>query len=379
MRGLAGLLDAPDATHIARLAAGRDPASWAQIERMITIHGLAAHLYRGAGADALAAAIPGRTFDWLAGQDALNAQRIDRMHAELSMILDAAAAGGIAVLPLKGALLTTMPGADPHRRPMGDLDLLVRPVDRQAMGALLARLGYRHEPEANPRPTHDVYVDAGGGRVVARDEHPDNPRRVEVHVELVRHLWGWLDDDRLTAAMWAGARPGEVLGHPAMIPARNDVLAHIAIHASADLLSGRGRLIQWLDIGSLAGDGARIDLATLPHPRVAYPALRLAQRALPVGLAALDVDALETRMPRRLARWASSVPLDNRSGLMIGPQRTTPHSMAARASRWAPMTWRLSVAYGDRPPPVALALHARLIAGRWRGRFRYRQARKSGD
>ena len=204
MRGLAGLLDEPDAAAVARLAARSDSSAWAQIQRLITIHGLAAHIYRGVGASSLTAVLTAQTLDWLASQDALNAQRIDLMHVELGAMLDAAATAGIEVVPLKGALLTTMPGTDRHRRPMGDLDLLVRPPDRHAMGSLLERLGYRHEPEANPRPTHDVYVDPGRGRVVSRDEHPDNPRRVEVHVELVRHLWGWLDDDRLTAAMWAG-------------------------------------------------------------------------------------------------------------------------------------------------------------------------------
>ena len=161
-------------------------------------------------------------FAWLAEQDTLNAQRIDRMHADLAAILTAAARSGIAVVPLKGAMLTTMPGTDPHRRPMGDLDLLVRPADRAGDGDAAARtLGYRHEPEANPRPTHDVFVDPGRGRVVSRDEHPDNPRRVEVHVELLRHLWGWLDEDRLTEQMWASAKPADVLGQPALA-ARHD-------------------------------------------------------------------------------------------------------------------------------------------------------------
>ena len=75
---------------------------------------------------------------------------------------------------------------------MADLDLLVHPADRAGMGALLVGLGYRHDPEANPHPTHDVFLDPGGGRIVSSTgEHPDNPRRVEVHVEVKRHLWGW--------------------------------------------------------------------------------------------------------------------------------------------------------------------------------------------
>ncbi len=56
-------------------------------------------------------------------------------------------------MPLKGALLTTMAGrVDAGRRPMADLDLLVRPADRAGLGAVLAGLGYRHVPEAQPAP-----------------------------------------------------------------------------------------------------------------------------------------------------------------------------------------------------------------------------------
>jgi len=379
VRGLAGLLEHPEAEALARLTQGKDWYAWAPIARLITIHGLGPHLIRSGNTLERSRDLPELMFDWLAERDVLNAQRIDIMHGELAAILAAAAADGISVMPLKGALLTTMPGTDPRRRPMSDLDLLVRPVDRERLGTLLERLNYRRAREANPRDTHDVYVDPGGGRVVSLDEHPNNPRRVEVHVELVRHLWSWLDEDQLTEAMWSDATPGEICGFPAMLPARHHVLAHVAIHATADLLGGRGRLLQWLDFADLAGDGAAVSLAALPHPRVAYPALRLAQRALPNRLAALDVEGLETKMPRQLVRWARSVPLDHRSGLMIGPQRTTPHSLAARAKRWAPVPWRLSVAYGDRPPPIAMALHARLVAGRWRGRFSFREPRPEGD
>ncbi len=365
------MLEKPAAKDLAVLATAADPQGWEQVRRLITIHGLAPHLFRNCGAEALADSLAPDQLAWLAEQDTLNAQRIDRMHAELAAILAAAARSGIAVIPLKGAMLTTMPGTDPHRRPMGDLDLLVHAMDRRGMANLLADLGYRHEPEANPRPTHDVFVDRGRGRVVSRDEHPDNPRRVEVHVELLRHLWGWLDDDRLTEQMWASAQPAEVLGQPAFSAAMSDVLSHVAMHATADLLYGRGRLVQWLDIASLAGHGGvpaagRTTFSGEPHRRLAYPSVSLARRVLPQAMAGVDFEPLEAHVPERLVRWARSVPLDHRSGLMISSQRRVPHSLAARAARWAPVPWRLTVAYGDRPPPVALgsprALHGRPVA-----------------
>ncbi len=289
------------------------------------------------------------------------------MHGELAAILARAATAGIEVMPLKGALLTTMAGARATARPMADLDLLVHPADRVGLGAVLAGLGYRHVPEANPRPTHDVFLDPGGGQVVSSvGEHPDNPRPVEVHVEVKRHLWGWVDDDDLTAALWDGARAGEILGQRAAIPRADVLFAHLAIHASSDLLSGRGRLVQWLDLASVAPLAG--DLATMPHPRLAFPSLRLATRALPDAMAALDLAWLTDHVPGRLARWAATVPLDHHCGLTAGRPPTEPSGLGARWERWRPDRWRLAVAYGDVPLPVALARHGRTVIARTRHR-----------
>ena len=366
IRELVTWLETPD---------GGDPAvvaswgarHWSAFRRVVAMHGLAAHLGRRLPSSALAAHVPPDVIDWLAAQDALNRRRIERMHGELAAILGAAATAGIEVMPLKGALLTTMDGPDASARPMADLDVLVHPADRVGIGALLERLGYRHAPESNPRPTHDVFLDPGGGRVVDLvGEHPDNPRRVEVHVEVKRHLWGWVDDDDLTPALWAGARSGEVVGERAAIPRIEALFAHLAIHASSDLLVGRGRLVQWLDLGSMAPLAG--DLATMPHPRLAFPALRLAARALPDAMAALDLAALSAAIPDRLVRWAATVPLDHRCGLTTGRPPTEPSGLSARWERWRPDRWRLAVAYGDAALPIALARHGRTVITRLRDR-----------
>ena len=47
----------------------------------------------------------------------------------------------------------------------------------------------------------DVCADLARECVDAAGEHPDNPRRVEIHVEVKRHLWGWASDDDLTAEL----------------------------------------------------------------------------------------------------------------------------------------------------------------------------------
>ena len=365
-RELAKWLEAPDRGDRAAVAAW-DRDRWTTFGRVVSMHGLAPHLARLLPSSRLAPAVPADVMQSLREQAVLNRRRIDRMHAELEAILRAAATAGVEVMPLKGALLSTMAGTDPGRRPMADLDLLGHPGDRTVLGRVLAGLGYRHTREANPRPTHDVFLDPGGDRVVSFDgEHPDNPRRVEVHVEVKRHLWGWVDDDDLTATLWTGATRGDVLGHPATIPRRAALFAHLAIHASSDLLAGRGRLVQWLDLAELAALAG--DQSQIPHPRLAYPALRLASRAFPDAMAVLDLDAVAAAAPETLIRWAATVPLDRRAGLTTGRLPSEPSAVGARWERWRPDRWRLAVAYGGAPLPLALARHGRTVIARTRDR-----------
>lgn len=367
VRTLATWLEAPSGEAIEWSTRGWTSRDWAVCRRLITIHGLAAHLFRTVGRLELARVLPADVHSWMTAQDARNAQRIDLLHGDLRAILKAAAAAGLTVMPLKGSLLTTVVAGDPHRRPMGDLDLLVRPPKRALMRTLLERLGYAYQPEANPRPTHDVYLRPGNTSVVSVDEHPDNPRRVEVHTEVMRHLWGWVNEDELTAALWAGATSGKVLGQPSQIPRLADLFAHVAIHASCDLLVGRGRLIQWIDLGVLATQVPSLDIAR--HERIAYPALRLASRALPRALPIGALTTMEEGMPVALVRWAATVPLDDRCGLMVDSADERPSALAERWRRWGPARWRLAVAYGNAPLPVAMMRHAGMLAGIWRRRF----------
>ncbi len=262
-----------------------------------------------------------------------------------------------------------MPGADPARRPMADLDLLVRPGDRVRLHEVLVGLGYRHVPDGHRRPTHDVFVEPGGGGrpVDLEGEHPDNPRRVEVHVEVKRHLWGWADDDDLTAELWRGASRGEILGRPATLP-RPDEPVRPPRHPCLERPAERPR-----PAGPVAG--SRSDGAGRRRPRQAAPSAaglsvaparptRPPHRARwrgpgrPRAARAGPADALgRDRPPRRVVR------ADHRP-----PARRTRHGLGARWERWRPDRWRLLVAYGKAPLPVALARHGLTVAGRARRR-----------
>ena len=367
---LAGWLEGPPDDPSAMLLTW-GPDDWTAFRRVVLFQGLAPHLARILPSSSAVAAIQHATLDWLAGQADQNARRIGRMHEELAAILAAAAGAGIEVMPLKGAILTTLPGTDPARRPMADLDLLVHPGDREPLAAVLTGLGYRREHDDAPHPTHDVFLDPSGRQVSAHEgEHPDNPRRVEVHVEVKRHLWGWTIDDDLTETLWRGSVVGVVLGQPATVPEPRALLAHLAIHATSDLLVGRGRLVQWLDLGSVAPAVPGLDL--LPHPRIAYPSLRLAARAQPETMAGAEIELarLERSVPPRLARWAAAVTLDARSGLTTGRPPDAPAGFGARWERWRPERWRLDVAYGDLGLPEALVRYGWTVTARTLGRHR---------
>ena len=296
------------------------------------------------------------------------------MHEELAAILAAAAAAGIEVMPLKGAILTTLPGTDPARRPMADLDLLVHPGDREPLAAVLTGLGYRREHDDAPHPTHDVFLDPGGGRVAAHDgEHPDNPRRVEVHVEVKRHLWGWATDDDLTDDALA-RRPcvARSSASPRRSPDRRALLAHLAIHATSDLLVGRGRLVQWLDLGSVAPVRSR-GSTRLPHPRVAYPSLRLAARALPRAMAAAESSSRHSSGACRPG-WRDGRPGGDARRAVLASRRAGPRTprpasgrVGSDGARSAGDSTSRTATWGC---PFALARYGRTVIARTLGRDR---------
>jgi hypothetical protein len=367
IREIGGWLDGADPDRIAAVTTAWGARTRAAARRLIAAHGLSSLLARDPTLTPIAAVLPAEIQAWLAVQDEHSRARVGRLHEELADALRVLAGAGIAAMPLKGSILTTRGGPERNRRPMADLDILVRPADREAARLTLERLGYRRRAAGNRRPTHDTFIRSGNEDVVSFDgEHPDNPRWIELHVEVKRHLWAWVDDDELTDFLWLGAAPGFVLGEAAVLPTQPALLAHLAIHATSDLLTGRGRLSQWFELAELAPDvGDARELAALPHPRLVFPALGLSTRRLAgrLGPRAPELGALEMIVPERLVRWAASVPLDTRAGLQSG--RFGPADMSsfgARWQRWAPSSWRLAVAYGDVPRPLALARHAARVA-----------------
>ena len=343
-----------------------DERVWLVAEKVALMQGIGPYLHDRWAGTPLHAALPDRFRRWLAAQHEMNGERVRRLHEDLAAILRSANRAGIPVMPLKGSLLTAGYYSSLALRPMADLDLLIRPEDGPAMAAMLESMGYHREAAAGPHSSVRAFTNPGRRQIVSsRHDHVDNPRPVEVHVDLRRTLWVKYATYDLTAYTWSGSREGELLGERAWLPARDRLAAHLAVHAFDHHLFGTGRLISLLDLARVLPLPEGWDP---PHANWIYPSLRLAARVMPGQLGAVDLSALARRTPPRLRHWAETVPLDGRCGLslnLVPPSRQ--NRWRLRWVRWHPTPARLALAYDDTPLLLAYGRHLVTIA-RYLGR-----------
>ncbi len=129
--------------------------------------------------------------------------------AELRPLAQAMEAEGRPLALLKGAsLLFRLYRERIHRRPMTDVDVLVRPVDLPRLEALLLERGY---------------APARSGEVVYERRKPV-PVQFDIHTDL------WHLDERGLAALWAGTRVGSERGVPIRLLDPADEVLYLAHH-----------------------------------------------------------------------------------------------------------------------------------------------------
>lgn len=178
--------------------------------------------------------------------------------AELAAILRALADAGIACAPLRGIALAERLYDDTAARPAGDIDLLVRRRDLDAVETRLRALGYRTVDRRAGFAREFSYTlemarDARGGVVV------------EPHWTLAYPPFAdALDMERV----WARCRAGRVAGQPAGWLAPEALLLNLCLHlvhkapdvpllwlVDVDRLVRReGGTIDWDELCALAGD-----------------------------------------------------------------------------------------------------------------------------
>src|SRR3984957_7161663 len=176
------------------------------------------------------------------------AQSVGR-HAQIARSLDAidsqARRDGVAFPALKGAALHARAIYAAGERPMGDIDLLVRGEDAEAMGGVLEACGYaaafsthRHEV-FQPR----VKKTLSGPRL---GEHVDNPINVELHTRVAESLP--VREIDITQYLLAGSP------HPGLnaYPTAASLMLHLLLHAAGNMRARALRLIQLHDIALLA-------------------------------------------------------------------------------------------------------------------------------
>ena len=142
------------------------------------------------------------------------------MAAELGAILRACTAAGLACAPLRGAALAERLYGDACARPAGDIDLLVRRADLDAVEATLGTLGYRSVDRRAGFAREFSYT-----LEMARDAHGGIV--VEPHWTLAYPPFAdALDMERV----WARCRAGRVVGQPALLLASEAMLLNLCLH-----------------------------------------------------------------------------------------------------------------------------------------------------
>lgn len=170
-------------------------------------------------------------------------QRYRRIAALLKRIDTDARAGGLAIVPLKGAALHALGLYAPGDRPMADIDLLVREGDAEPVIRLLQDLGY---VEAFAQWKHRVFKPVHGEPVAGLGDHRDTPISIELHTRIQERLPVSLVD--ITERIYPKQpRPG-LNGYPSI----GALMNHLLLHAAGNLCGRSLRLMHLNDISLLA-------------------------------------------------------------------------------------------------------------------------------
>ncbi|MCS7260401.1 MAG: nucleotidyltransferase family protein [Anaerolineae bacterium] len=193
-------------------------AVWQHVARCAIQSGTAALLYGRLVQTGLIDALPSPEAQLLRRAYLETAASNVRLGYWLRRVLEALAAADIPVVLLKGAHLAWFVYPHPGWRPMGDVDVLVQPVDLARLGDSLAPLGI------HPLPDHYQQVEQP-----MRHVSYATPRGVlfEFHTALLNPDWPVCFD---YAALWAATREVAYAGMPVRVLAPEHLLLHLCAH-----------------------------------------------------------------------------------------------------------------------------------------------------
>jgi len=152
------------------------------------------------------------------------------LYRELAGVLNALAEAGVPTIVLKGAALASTVYPSIAHRPMGDIDLLVRPQDLERAQRTLEAAGYRFlpEPEERFKPFDTRFT----GEMAFRREGCTGAL-IELHWELISAEWYRRTTTLKVEALWERARPLRLEGAAAWQLSPEDSLIHLCVHLAA--------------------------------------------------------------------------------------------------------------------------------------------------
>jgi hypothetical protein len=229
-------------------------------------------------------------------------------HLEITRVLavidSRARSAGVAFVALKGAALYARGVYAAGERPMGDIDLLIRDEDAEAIVRVLGSCGYeaafsshRHQtfqPQFKKPPT-DVKL----------GEHLDNPINIEVHTRIAEHL------PVMTVHITRCLLPHEASAGLNEYPSPASLMMHLLLHAAGNMRARALRLIQLHDIALLAARFVQRDWEELLNLRPddcaiwwALPPLMLTARYYPMTIPPDVLQPLSMECPWLLTKRA---------------------------------------------------------------------------
>lgn len=220
----------------------RDEVDWEYFTGKAIRQGVAPLLYGTIGQAAAGCGVPEAALRRLErsyyATAAYNLRLFRRLKAALESFQDA----GVGVLVLKGPVLASLTYPNFAVRPIGDLDLLIRPEDYERACGLLKGLGYCLDPSV-PQLGSDEMVDYAHCFSQVRFWSHDGTV-IETHFSLLNI--GPPKED--TAVIWRRSLGFEGVGFQGRMPSPEDMLIHLCLHA---IQHNYSKLLYFCDIASL--------------------------------------------------------------------------------------------------------------------------------
>lgn len=268
-------------------------------------HGLTAYLNRRLKETRPAVAVPAPVQDRLHQTLLSDASRTVRLFHGISGTLRVLKAAGVRFIVLKGAYLAEAVYGEITLRPMGDLDLLLRPDAIPDASELLLGSGFR---PMNPSVSswREWTADEKKGFLRGAKHffdlvHPGWRLKVDLHASLVRASDPFTID---AGALWGRAVPARIADEDALVLSPVDALLHLCLHASVahrfrfglrpmvdlfEILRRHADTLSWLEVTDRAREwGAE---------RSVWLSLSLCRELLSARVPDAVLNALEPRVP----------------------------------------------------------------------------------